>query len=206
MRVVKPSYEILEYPLDALERIERAARNCYKSEERVSPESAKPLVKRLVVNGHHAMLEFGGDRVVKFTANRGFTHEIVRHRLCSFSQESTRYCNYSKDRHNNEVVFIDPRGMVGGDKDIEIALLSSWEEAERRYLQLTEMGAPADIAREVLPIGVKSEIIVKANLREWRTILSLRTSLKAHPRMRELMMPLLEELRGLIPIVFDAPL
>ena len=153
---------------------------------------------------------FGGWIVVKFYSNRGFTHELVRHRLSSLAQESTRYCNYSKGKFNSELTYIDPDAMLEMNvKDIEkraaykAHLLETWLIAEQRYMELTEMGCPAEIAREGLPIGLKAEIVIGANVREWQHIFKLRCSPKAHPRMRELMIPLRDELRTLVPVIFE---
>jgi thymidylate synthase (FAD) len=201
MRIVSPSYEILVYPDNALERIERAARTCYKSENKIEEGSAEKLVKRLIENGHWPMIEFGGDIVVRFISNRGFTHELVRHRLASYAQESTRYCNYSNLKFDNQITVLDPPiGMTDEQEDLyELALL----EAEEQYMKLLANGIPAQLAREVLPIGLKAEINIKANLVEWRHIFKMRCSHRAHPRMRELMIPLLKDVSRLIPIVFD---
>ena len=203
-------YEILSYPENVLQRIEQAARTCYKSEDHITDDSAEKLVRNLIERGHHAMIEFGGDVTVKFISNRGFTHEMVRHRLCSFAQESTRYCNYGKGKFGNRITFCDPVAMLEMKiKDATLrgrilhALLESWARSEADYLELVKLGAPAEIAREVLPIGTKAEIVVEANVREWMHIFSQRASKKAHPRMRELMLPLLTEFRELMPIIFD---
>jgi len=209
-KIVQASYEILEYPTNAALSVERAARTCYKSEDRITEGSAVKLTQGLIDRGHHAMVEFGGWVVVKFVSNRGFTHELVRHRLSSLAQESTRYCNYSKGKFGGEVAFVDPLWMLEEKvKDEEkrarwkAKLLDMWLAAEQSYMELVEDGCPAEIAREGLPIGTKAEIVIGANVREWRHIFTLRTSKKAHPRMRELMIPLLNDLREKIPVIFD---
>lgn len=209
MRLVKATYEILSCPANALEMIERAARTCYKSESRINSDSAGPFVKRLIDSGHHAMLEHGGNISVKFISNRGMSHEMVRHRLCSFGQESTRYCSYNSGKFDHEISISDPRPVlsrVKTDSDPESWLplmIIAWETCERVYMELRSRGCPAELARDVLPIGLKTEIVVTANIREWRTIFEQRTSPRAHPRMRELMRPLLTDLRTRIPVVFD---
>lgn len=213
-QVVTPSYEILEYPRDVLQRIERAARTCYKSEEKITEGSAEKLVRNLLKRGHMAMIEFGGEATVRFVSNRGFTHELVRHRLASFAQESTRYCNYAKSKFGSEITVCDPTEALAlrvteGDDRIakrarwKLKMLNSWARAEEDYLDLTADGCPAELAREVLPIGVKAEIVIEANVREWRHIFSQRASHLAHPRMRELMLPLLAEFTELVPVIFD---
>lgn len=208
---VEPSYEILSCPdgREMTRMIERAARTCYKSEDKIKGDSDLALVMRLLDSGHLAMVEFGGDITVKFISNRGFTHELVRHRLTSLAQESTRYCNYAKDKHGKQINIIpvpyqwlqmpDKPSSFRAAKKVRAA----FEACETYYMELVKMGVPAQVAREVLPIGLKAEIVIKANPREWRHIFTLRCSKKAHPRMRELMIPLLHELAGNIPLLFD---
>jgi thymidylate synthase (FAD) len=208
--VIPVHYEILEYPANILQNIERAARTCYKSENKITNDSAVALVKKLIDSGHHAMVEFGGWIVVKFYSNRGFTHELVRHRPPSFAQESTRYCNYSKAKFGAEITVCDPEAVLRmkvKDLDKQAAfkahLIETWAICESRYMELVGMGCPAELAREGLPIGLKAEIVIGANVREWRHIMKLRTKKSAHPRMREIMRPLLADFRYRTPIVFD---
>jgi thymidylate synthase (FAD) len=210
MNLITAHYEILECPTDAAKSIERAARTCYKSEDKITDNSAERMTKGLIERGHHAMVEFGGWIVVKFYSNRGFSHELVRHRTASLAQESTRYCNYSKGKFGSELTCVDPEWMLKQkvkdpkkQAEFKAHLLETWLYCEERYMDLVERGCLAEIAREGLPIGLKAEIIIGANLREWRHIFSLRCSKKAHPRMRELMVPLRSELRARLPVVFD---
>lgn len=205
-----PRYLILGYPANVLERIEKAARTCYKSEDKITEDSAEKLVRSLLKRGHMAMIEFGGVATVKFVSNRGFTHEMVRHRLCSFAQESTRYCNYGKGKFRGRITVCNPdEALFMREPDAEkrarwrAKLLASWTKAEVGYLELVEDGCPAEIAREVLPIGTKAEIVVSANVREWRHIFEQRSSHLAHPRMRELMIPLLMDFAERMPVIFD---
>lgn len=200
MLLIKASYEILECPTDVLEKIERAARTCYKSEDKIAPGSAEKLVRFLIKRQHNAMLEFGGWLAVRFISNRGFTHEMVRHRLASFAQESTRYCNYSKDKHGGQLTFIEPIDLDGTAR---MYTEDAWCAAEAGYLDLLDVGVSPQLARDVLPIGVKTEIVVGANTREWMHIFGQRCSKVAHPRMRELMVPLLKELQQRIPVLYD---
>ena len=208
--IIEPRYLIMEYPRDVLQRIERAARTCYKSEDKITDDSAAKLVRSLLKRRHMAMIEFGGTATVKFVSNRGFTHEIVRHRLCSFAQESTRYCNYGKGKFGGKITVCNPdEALFMREPDAEkrarwrVKLLSLWTEAEVGYLELVEDGCPAELAREVLPIGVKAEIVVSANVREWRHIFEQRASHLAHPRMRELMIPLVHDFAERMPVIFD---
>ena len=207
MKIVQPSYQILtkisDGGIDELMRIEQAARTCYKSEARMTPDgaSAKRLVSALIKRGHEAMLEHS-QLSVKFICDRGVSHELVRHRLCSFAQESTRYCNYGKASFGHEITVIDPVF----DKDSEVYELwhSTMLVCEDTYFQLLELGYTAQQARCVLPNSLKTEVVVTANYREWRKIFELRCSDDAHPDIRRLMIPLRDELRNKIPIVFDA--
>lgn len=206
MRIIEPSYEILT-PIngdEVLKAIEKVARTCYKSEDKIGEGTAERMTAMLIKNKHEAMIEFF-DITVKFTHNRGFTHEMVRHRLCSFAQESSRYCNYSEDKFGNEITVIKPYWLTP-----DCSNQSSFDEwytavstSERQYFKLLACGLQAQAARGILPNDLKTEINVKANLREWRTIFKLRTAPSAHPDMRRVMIPLLEELRVKIPVIFD---
>ena len=183
MKVIDPGYEILtpisEGGMDELKMLEKIARVCYKSESHITEdgESAKKLITALIRSGHEAMLEHGIISV-KFTVDRGVSHEIVRHRMASFAQESTRYCNYSGDKFGNELTFIRPSFFVGPDRSM--SKYGMW-----------------------CHLSLKTEIVVTANYREWRHIFALRTSPKAHPQIREVMIPLMQELREKIPVVFE---
>lgn len=200
MRIVKASYEILAMRFD-LELLEKCGRTCYKSENRITEESAAGFVGMLIDKSHHAMVEFGGWMVVKFICNRGVSHELVRHRLFSFAQESTRYCNYSKSKFGHEIACIDPRPHVT-DEQFE-NWISDKTEAEHSYFRRLELGESAQMARGSLPIDLKTEINVGGNVREWRHFFSLRASKPAHPQMRELACPLLRHLRRNVPVLFD---
>jgi thymidylate synthase (FAD) len=208
--IINASFEILEYPEHPLEMIEKVARTCYQTAEKIGPGSAERMVRMLLESGHHAMIEFGGWITVRFVSNRGFTHEQVRMRLTSDAQESTRYCNYSKDKFGQQIRCIDPASVLAMTKlSIEDQawakgeMLESWLRDEETYMRLVARKIPAEIARDVLPIGLKAELNVGANVREWRHIITMRTSRRAHPRMRELMRPMLSEFRRLTPILWD---
>jgi thymidylate synthase (FAD) len=158
----------------------------------------------LINRGHEAMIEHYSFSV-KFIVDRGVSHEMVRHRLCAVAQESTRYCNYSKDKFDNGVTFILP--YFWKDTVNDVLLLNRWKDsirsAENIYLELIKAGSSPQEARSVLPNSLKTEIVITANLREWRHILKLRTASQAHPQMREVMCPLLDELKIKVPVVFD---
>ena len=218
MKIIKPSYEILTPISDGgikeLQHIEKIGRVCYKSEDRITDdgESAKKFVKTLISNGHEAMIEHSS-LSVKFVVDRGVSHELVRHRIASFAQESTRYCNYSKDKFNNEINVIDITDGIALDTKMkkmtvgEISeIVTEWfraiEDAEKHYMRMIELGATPQIARSVLPTSTKTEITITANYREWRNFFKLRTAEASHPQMREVTIPLLKEIKTLIPIIF----
>jgi len=204
-------------PEKILTNIEKAGRTCYKSENRITAESAEKFVANLIKSGHESVIEHESISV-KFICDRGVSHELVRHRLASFSQESTRYCNYSKDKFDNQLTFIIPcwldiqNGFETTIKDIiQMRGLNPlyWQFywslaiAETSYIELLKGEWTPQQARSVLPNSLKTEIVVTANLREWRTIFKQRTSNAAHPQMRELMCPLLEELKQKLPVIFN---
>jgi thymidylate synthase (FAD) len=232
VKYVKQGVEILtprEYIDDAYKMIELAGRTCYKSEDLITEDSAEKFVRMIVDWGHLSVIEHV-NVTVKFITNRGMTHELVRHRLASYSQESTRYCNYSKDKHGNEISVIDQKNLMvsslleghksdysgahehyvrSGCESCKMALhaVCSWEEAmenaENKYLKLIEAGASPQIARGVLPIDLKTEIVMTANLREWGHVFRMRTSKDAHPNIRALMLELFWRLESLFPGLYD---
>lgn len=203
MKLIKPSTEILTpiNGMDVLKAIEIAARTCYKSEDKTTDDSAKKLVSGLLKSGHEAMIEFV-DITVKFICDRGVSHEIVRHRVASYAQESTRYCNYSKDKFGNELSFIH-NDIDDMDNAGAVDYANTLETIESTYFQLIKDGVAPQMARAILPNSLKTEINVKMNLREWRHFFSLRCAPAAHPQMRELTIPLLEKMHNLVPIIFD---
>lgn len=198
MKIVEPSVELIWITPSPELQIEIAGRNCYKSEERITEESAGPFVKGLRDRGHHAIIEFA-DACFRIITDRGVTHEIVRHRLASYAQESTRYCNYSKDKFNNECSFIKPPGM---NESMRAYWKHACETAEELYFGMLSAGASPQIARAVLPNCLKTEIIMKCNVREWRHFIGLRGSLAAHPQIRPIAYMVWEELMKHAPNVF----
>jgi thymidylate synthase (FAD) len=199
MKVIKQSHQVL-YKGDFPQLwIENAARTCYKSGAKGGDiESAKKLTHSLTKRGHMAMIEFAPDLVVKFVTNRAVTHELVRHRMCSFAQESTRYVNYGGD----DIVFIEPVWWDDWTQDERNVWFKSMADVEQSYKDLLKLGNSPQIAREVLPNALKTEIVVKANLREWLHIFELRCAQAAHPQIRELMIPLAKEAMDWCPEVF----
>ena len=209
MKIIKAGYEILTPSLDlstCLPRLERVGRVCYKSEDKITENSAASFVSSLISRGHEAIIEHES-LSVKFIVDRGVSHELVRHRLASWAQESTRYCNYSKDGFGNECTFIRPCFW----KDLSLFSVKDqydrWEKAmqsaENTYFELIKHGATPQEARSVLPNSLKTEVIMTANLREWRHFFRLRTADAAHPQMQEVTRQLLDELRGIVPVIFD---
>ena len=217
MKLIKQSHEVISFPDNMLENIERAARTCYKSGDKVKSGSAGRLVKNLINKGHDAMLEFSGDIVVKFKTNRGVSHELVRHRHASYAQESTRYCNYKKDdiefilpvwcdlKCKEYVFYVPPVETEDGSfpEYSDQVFIKSCLSSEEDYNEVIEYGWTPEKAREVLPNALATEINVSCNLREWRHIINLRCSDKAHPQIRGLMKELLIDFHYRVDIVFD---
>jgi thymidylate synthase (FAD) len=208
MEILKPSYKIISKidPLEILTELERFGRVSHLSDPKTSGnllENAKSFVKKWGIDaGHWTILE-AWDLTIEFIVDRGVTHEGVRHRLTSPMQESTRYCNYSKDKYDNNINVIDIRPhFINPDVSIEI-WVNAMLFAEKSYLDLLNAGESAQIARSVLPNSLKSKLNIKANLREWRWILQKRCHHSAHPQIREVMLPLLKELREKLPVIFD---
>lgn len=218
MQVVKAGYEFMA-DIDGeeiLRKIESVARVCYKSEDLIKEGSAKKMVAALIKSKHEAMLEHYAF-TVKFFVDRGVSHEMVRHRLASFAQESTRYCNYTKGKFGEEVTYIDLRDVLEQDKCIKtlsaenvMQIMHEWtcacEDAERHYFKMVNLGCPAEFARSVLNNSTKTEICITMNLREWRHFFALRACRAtgpAHPQMEEITVPLLKELKERIPVIFD---
>ena len=184
-----------------LKQIELAGRTAYKSEDKITPDSAKDFVKMIRGRGHLSVFEhqFVTVRVI---CDRGVSHEIVRHRLAAYTQESTRYCNYTKGKFGRELTVIEPCFWTQDDEKYQV-WKRTIEQIEAGYNKLIELGATPQEARTVLPNSLKTEIVMTMNLREWRHFFTLRTSKAAHPQMREVAIPLLKEFQKLIPVVFD---
>lgn len=215
MNIVKPGFRILSHVDgdEILRLIEEVGRTCYKSEDLITDGSKEKFVSNIIKRGHEAVIEHY-NITVKLTNDRGVSHEQVRHRIASYAQESTRYCNYSKDKFNGEVTYID---IIGGikldpkmktmDAETVAAIYSEWfqacQDAERHYLRMLELGATPQIARSVLNNSTKTEICITMNIREWRHYFKLRTSPAAHPQIREVSIMLLKWFKENIPVFFD---
>ena len=214
MKIIKAGYEILPAngrPLDGgevLRAIEAAGRTCYKSEDKTAPDSAEAFVRNLLRRGHESVLEHVWFSV-RFVVDRGVSHEIVRHRLAGYSQESTRYCNYAGDKFGSQITVIDPAGGFTYDPDNEKdrARYAVWKEAmenaEKSYFRMIELGATPQEARAVLPNSLKTEIVITMNLRSWRNFFRLRCDDHAHPQMREVAGIALKVFQEKLPIFFS---
>ena len=210
MNIIKPSVEIIDMDdyNHIIKKIEKIGRVCYKSESNISDDSAERFISNILKRGHESVIEHESI-TVRMICDRGITHEIVRHRIASYSQESTRYCNYTNDKFGSQITVID---LAGGfeynlDDEKDLALYQAWKEAmenaEKSYFKMLELGATPQEARAVLPNSLKTEVVMTANLREWRHFFKLRTAPAAHPQMREVTIPLLCGMHELIPVVFD---
>lgn len=203
MKVTKTQVKI-ESHIDGdyiLKQLEMAGRTAYKSEDKITSDSAKDFVKMILKRGHLSVLEHQSI-TVRVVCDRGVSHEIVRHRLASYTQESTRYCNYTKGKFGSEITVIEPCFWTKDDEKRKV-----WEQTiaqvETGYNKLIELGATPQEARSVLPNSLKTEVVMTMNLREWRHFLTLRTSKAAHPQMREIAIPMLTMFKERVPIVFD---
>ena len=203
MKVLKPSVS-LEGDFNAeaiMKHIEKAGRVCYKSENNSSNDSAEKFIRNILKRGHESVIEHASI-TFKIVCDRGVSHEIVRHRIASYSQESTRYCNYSQDKFGNELSFIKPCFWETDSESYKI-----WEstmlQIEKNYFSLIDNGASPQEARSILPNSLKTEIYVTMNLREWRHFLKLRTSKAAHPQMQEVSIMIYDVLVKKLPAIFD---
>ena len=217
MKIIEPSVH-LEDKIDGqaiLKKIERIGRVCYKSENRITDDSAERFVKSIITRGHESVLEHASVSV-RVICDRGVSHEIVRHRVASYSQESTRYCNYSNEKFGDELTFIKPCFWENENNTHEFEMSvayrcrNSYEQwlkcmanIEQCYFAMLEHGATPEQARSVLPNSLKTEIVMTMNLREWRHFFKLRCAKAAHPQTREIANMILDVFKKEIPIVFD---
>lgn len=203
MRIIEPSFTI-EDELDGeeiLRRLERFGRTCYKSEAKITADSARGFIGRILAMGHESVIEH--EKVtVRIVCDRGVSHELVRHRIASYSQESTRYCDYAPGGKVGQLRFIRPCFCEEDSASFRL-WRGAMNEAESYYNALRKVGAQPQEARSVLPNSLKTEIVATMNLREWRHFFRLRTSKAAHPQMRQIAVPLLEEFRRRVPVIFD---
>ena len=205
MKIINPSVQ-LEDEIDGqaiLKKIERIGRTCYKSEQNITEDSAERFVKSIIARGHESVLEHVSISV-RVICDRGVTHEIVRHRIASYSQESTRFCNYSNDKFGNELTFIKP---IFNKYNCDAGMYDTFEDTcrfiEERYFEMLKHGATPQEARSILPNSIKTEIVMTMNLREWRHFFKLRCDKAAHPQTREIANMILKEFKEKIPVIFD---
>jgi thymidylate synthase (FAD) len=202
MRIITPSFEVLSVlePREIMQSIEHYGRVCYKSEDKATDDTASSFVERIIESGHESVIEH--EKItVKIVCDRGVSHEIVRHRIASYSQESTRYCNYYQNRFGRELTVIKPCFWEDGSPEY-LLWVEIMQNIEDIYNKLINFGAKPEEARSVLPNSLKTEIVVTMNLREWRHFFRLRTSPKAHPQMQEIAIPLLKHFQYVLPVVF----
>jgi len=199
MKILKPSVELLWVTPDPETQIEKAGRTCYKSTSDFTLTSSREFCTRMVNSGHHAMIEHASASF-RITTDRGISHEIVRHRLASYAQESTRYCNYSKEKFGGELTFIEPPDLDWWTKQ---AWMNSCEVAEKEYLEIISRGFSPQIARSVLPTCLKTELVMTCNFREWRHFITLRSSKAAHPQIRPIALAILRMLVKQAPSIFE---
>ncbi|WP_244833271.1 FAD-dependent thymidylate synthase [Clostridium sp. BJN0001] len=203
MKIIKPEV-ILEDEVNQdkiLKKLERIGRVCYKSENRINDDSAEKFIKAIIKRGHESVIEHISISM-RVICDRGVTHEIVRHRVASYSQESTRYCNYSSDKFGGEMKFIKPCFFNENDENYKL-WMQSMENVESTYNKMIENGATAQEARSILPNSIKTEIVMTMNLREWRHFFRLRSDKAAHPQMREVSDMILKVFKEKLPILFD---
>lgn len=209
MNIIKPSVEIIDMDdyNHIIKKIEKIGRVCYKSESNISDGSAERFISNILKRGHESVIEHEAV-TVRMVCDRGITHEIVRHRIASYSQESTRYCNYTNDKFGNQITVIDLAGGFGYDlaNEQDLAKYKAWteamEQAEKSYFHMLELGATPQEARSVLPNSLKTEIVITMNLRAWRNFFRLRCDSHAHPQMQEIAGIALREFKKRLPIFF----
>jgi thymidylate synthase (FAD) len=203
MKIIQPSVTWLDEPrVSMLKRLEAVARTCYKSENKITETSCHKFIHSLAqIKKHTSILEFC-DVTVRIICDRGVSHELVRHRIGSYAQESTRYCNYAQDKFGGEITVIEPF-FWERESPCYCLWRQACSEAERQYINLLNTGCPPDEARSVLPNSLKTEINVKYNLQQWRYVLKLRTAPNAHKQMRQVMIPILRVFREMLPEIYE---
>lgn len=202
MKIIEPKIWVEEYdPVKIMKNLERACRTCYRSEGLITDDSYKKLLKNCINRGHESILEH--EKItVRMVCDIGVYKDLTRHRFGSFSIESTRYCNYGKDKFDNEIKFIKPCNIEEGtDEYIEWQWCLS--QIEESYMKMTELKCTPDQMRMILPHSTAAEVTMTANIREWRHILDLRTKKMTHPSIRQILIPLLLKFKYTMPELFD---
>lgn len=211
MKIIQPSATVVnpfeeymtteQYMQCAVKHLETVGRVCYQSGDLATTTSYEKFIRNIIDRGHEAVIEHSGF-TVRFIVDRGVSHELVRHRIASYAQESTRYCNYDREKFGNEITVIEPYYFENKDEQY-LAWKSAMKQSESYYLLLIRQGASPQEARAVLPNSTKTELMMTANFREWRSFFKLRTPKGAHPQMRQVTIPLLRYLQSVCPVIFD---
>ena len=202
MKIIEPWIQVENFDgKQIMKNIERACRTCYRSEGLITEDSYKKLLKNCINRGHESVMEH--EKItVRMQCDVGVYKDLTRHRFGSFSIESTRYCNYGKDKFENEIKFIKPCNINESSE-----LYSNWIGAmsfiEKEYIAMSNNGATPDQMRMILPHSTAAEVTMTANIREWRHILDLRTKQMTHPAIRQLLIPLLLYFKQEMPELFD---
>lgn len=202
MKIIEPKIWVEEFdPVKIMRNLERACRTCYRSEDLITEDSYKRLLKNCINRGHESILEH--EKItVRMVCDVGVYKDLTRHRFGSFSIESTRYCNYGKDKFDNEIKFIKPCNIEKGTDEY-----TEWHwclsQIEEAYMKMTELKCSPDQMRMILPHSTAAEVTMTANIREWRHILDLRTKKMTHPAIRQLLIPLLLKFKYTMPELFD---
>lgn len=199
MKIVPQSVSLVWYTPNPQEIIESAGRTCYKSEDRIATDSSINFIRTVIKSGHESVLEHASASF-RIITDRAVCNEIVRHRIASYSQESSRYCNYSANRFGREISIIEPPNLVG---DAHLAWFDGVKAAEQAYFALIESGQPPQIARSVLPSCLKTELVMTTNFRSWRNFMKLRLPPTAHPQIRDVAKSILEKLKSFAPTCFE---
>ncbi len=202
MKLVDPVLYVENYDgKKIMHRIERACRTCYRSENLITEESYKTLLKNCLNRGHESILEH--EKIsIRMICDIGVYKDLTRHRFASFSIESTRYCNYGKDKYDNQIKFIKPAHIEEGTQIYDL-WKKSLEQIEENYVKMSEIGAKPDQLRMILPHSTAAEVNMTCNIREWRHVLSLRCAKMTHPTIRQLLIPLLLKFKQDMPELFE---
>lgn len=202
MKIIEPTMQVekVDYK-QIMKNLERACRTCYRSEGKITEESYKTLLKNCINRGHESILEH--EKVtIRMVCDIGVYKDLTRHRIASFSIESTRYCNYGKDKFDNEIKFIKPVNMEEGT-ELYNRWYSTCKTIEENYIEMSKLEATPDQLRMLLPHSTAAEVTMTANIREWKHIFSLRCTKHTHPAVEQLMIPLLLKFKKEMPEIFD---
>lgn len=201
VKIIEPKVEVEKFNgIDIMKKLERACRTCYRSEDIIGDETYKILLKNCINRGHESVLEH--EKIsIRLITEIGAYKDFTRHRLSSFSIESTRFCSYDKNKFNNEIKIINPKYII--DPMIYDIWLKSCKTMEENYMLMKKLGANNDMCREILNHSVAAEVVMTCNIREWRHILSLRCSKMVHPSLKVIFIPLLLLFKKEMPELFD---